>query len=69
MRVAQGRGFAPEDFVGKPWSVMVNEAFARKHYPGDDPDLAAKIEFGLMGYDVRWAHIRVRAAVRARERG
>lgn len=37
-------------------------------YPSDDPDLPAKIEFGLLGYDIRWAHIRVRAEVRARER-
>lgn len=37
-----------------------------KHCPSDDPDFEAKIEFGLMGYDVRWAHIRVRAEVRKR---
>jgi hypothetical protein len=39
-----------------------------EHYTSDDPNLAAKIEYGLMGHEVRWAHIRVRRQVRKLDR-
>ena len=39
-----------------------------QYYPSDDPNLRAKVAFGLLGYEVRWANIRVRADVRRRER-
>ncbi|GMV04060.1 MAG: hypothetical protein AMXMBFR53_03410 [Gemmatimonadota bacterium] len=34
MRMVEGRSFAPDDFEGTPRVAVVNEAFARKHYPG-----------------------------------
>jgi len=36
MRVQEGRSFTSEDFEGMPRAAVVNEAFARKHYPGGD---------------------------------
>ncbi len=36
MRVLEGRSFTSEDFEGMPRAAVVNEAFARKHYPGGD---------------------------------
>lgn len=37
MRVLRGRGFQPLDFQGTPRAVVINQAFAAKHYPGLDP--------------------------------
>jgi len=37
MRVLRGRSFAGNDFIGTPRSVIVNRAFAAKHYSGEDP--------------------------------
>ncbi|GMR14076.1 MAG: ABC transporter permease [Gemmatimonadota bacterium] len=37
MRITRGRGFRPVDFEATPNAVVVNEAFAAKHYPGQDP--------------------------------
>lgn len=34
MRIVAGRSLGPDDFRGTPRSAVVNEAFARKHYPG-----------------------------------
>ena len=36
MRIVTGRGFEPDDFVGVPRAVVVNQAFADKHWPGGD---------------------------------
>lgn len=59
------------DFILEIQSDMEDEVTVRQiadwiveHYPSDDPDLPAKIEFGLLGYDVRWARIRVRQQLR-----
>jgi putative ABC transport system permease protein len=37
MRVVSGRGFLTSDFDATPAVVVLNEAFAAKHYPGVDP--------------------------------
>jgi predicted permease len=34
MRVLSGRAFEPDDFFGRPRAAVVNEAFAKKHWPG-----------------------------------
>ena len=36
MRLLAGRGFTDEDFRGSPRAAVVNEAFARRHYPAGD---------------------------------
>jgi predicted permease len=36
MRMLSGRSFRGQDFEGSPRTAVVNEAFARKHYPDDD---------------------------------
>jgi putative ABC transport system permease protein len=35
--IRRGRGFLPTDITGAPAVVVVNEAFARKFFPGRDP--------------------------------
>jgi putative ABC transport system permease protein len=42
--IARGRGFAEQDKAGAPPVVMVNEAFVRKHWPGQDP-IGKRIRF------------------------
>jgi predicted permease len=37
MKILRGRGFERGDFAGTPRAVVVNQAFAVKHYPGQDP--------------------------------
>lgn len=34
MRIVEGRGFESADYEGTPRVAIVNEAFARRHYPG-----------------------------------
>ncbi len=37
MRIVSGRGFRSDDLVGSPRAAVVNEAFARKHWPDRSP--------------------------------
>ena len=37
MPVIRGRGFGPEDRFGQPETLIVDESFARKFFPGQDP--------------------------------
>ncbi len=37
MRVVRGQPFTAGDFIGTPRSAVINQAFAAKHYPGQDP--------------------------------
>jgi putative ABC transport system permease protein len=37
MRIVRGRGLGPQDSAGAPLVVVVNEAFANKFWPGQDP--------------------------------
>lgn len=37
MTIVRGRGFVPVDFEATPNAVVINEAFATKHYPGQNP--------------------------------
>ena len=36
-RLVRGRDFTPGDQASSPWGVIVNEAFARQHWPGQEP--------------------------------
>jgi putative ABC transport system permease protein len=42
--IVRGRGFTEQDKAGAPPVVIVNEAFVRKHWPGQDP-LGKRIRF------------------------
>jgi predicted permease len=44
MRILRGRDVADADGPDRPFVVVVNEAFARKHFPGDDA-LGKRITF------------------------
>jgi putative ABC transport system permease protein len=37
MPIIRGRGFNAEDTAGKPRSVIIDESFARRYFPGEDP--------------------------------
>jgi putative ABC transport system permease protein len=37
MRLVRGRDFNAGDQAGSPWVILVNEAFARQFWPGQDP--------------------------------
>jgi hypothetical protein len=39
-----------------------------QHYETDDPDIVAKVEFGMLASTVRWAHIKLRAHNKASSR-
>lgn len=48
----QGRGFGPEDRAGEPPVVVVDERFARRFWPGEDP-LGKRVDgWGLQGATV-----------------
>ena len=49
MRILAGRSFASEDFEGPPRVAVVNDAFARKHYPGGNA-VGQYISLGNEGY-------------------
>jgi predicted permease len=37
VRLLEGRSFTPSDVTSAPSVVLVNQAFARRYYPGEDP--------------------------------
>jgi len=37
LRLVRGRDLTPADRVGAPGAVLINEAMARKYFPGEDP--------------------------------
>jgi predicted permease len=49
MRILRGRGFDRGDFAGIPRAVVVNQAFAVKHYPGQDP-VGRRLRMAEPGY-------------------
>ena len=42
LRLIRGREFTPADRLTQPHVAIVNEAFARQHFPGVDPDRQAR---------------------------
>ena len=44
MRLLSGRGFLPADRQGSPGVAVINESFARRYFPGQDP-LGQRIRF------------------------
>jgi predicted permease len=49
MRIVSGRAFSPGDFIGTPRSAVINQAFAAKHYPDQDP-LGRRLMIAERGY-------------------
>ncbi len=43
--ILSGRAFTPDDAPGTPWVAIVNEVFAQRMWPGQDP-LGRTLEFG-----------------------
>ncbi|HEY2124461.1 MAG TPA: ABC transporter permease [Chthoniobacterales bacterium] len=37
MPIVRGRGFGPQDVAGQPRSVIIDESFVRRYFPGKDP--------------------------------
>jgi putative ABC transport system permease protein len=37
MPLRAGRDFSPQDVPGSPWVVIINDAMARRYWPGSDP--------------------------------
>jgi predicted permease len=52
--LVRGRGFTEQDRPGAPGAVVVNESFARRFWPGQDP---IGMEVGLMGEDGPWSTV------------
>ena len=50
MRLISGRIFTPGDFRGPPRSAVINQAFAAKHYAGQDP-VGRRLALAEKGYD------------------
>jgi len=51
IRVRRGRGFAAADVAGAPLVVLINEAFARRHF-GDENPIGKRLTFGFMSAPV-----------------
>jgi putative ABC transport system permease protein len=49
-RIVRGRDFNAGDQVDSPWAVVVNEAFAREYWPGQDP-LGKRLTFAFYNND------------------
>lgn len=49
----RGRSFTPSDREGQPGVVVVNEAFVRKHFPGEDP-LSKRLKSGSWSPEAPW---------------
>ena len=54
--VLQGRAFTPEDRDGAPGVIVVNEAFVRRHSPGEEP-LGKRLKGGDWDADSPWLTI------------
>lgn len=55
MRLAGGRGFTAADDANAPPVVVVNETFANRHFPGENP-VGKRIDFGDRS-DVNWREV------------
>jgi predicted permease len=51
MRLLQGRSITPSDFTPTPSVVLVNQAFARRYFPGENP-VAKRIVFARAHRDL-----------------
>ncbi|MGK7311604.1 MAG: ABC transporter permease [Candidatus Longimicrobiales bacterium M2_2A_002] len=55
MRLLAGRAFTPADDANAPQVVVINETFANRHFPGENP-VGKRIDFGDRS-DVSWREI------------
>jgi putative ABC transport system permease protein len=53
MRLASGREFTAADSLQAPGVVLINEAMARRHWPGEDA-VGKRFKIGLFGSDAPW---------------
>jgi len=56
MRMLRGRGITRDDGLRSPDVVVVNEAFARRYFPGQDP-IGKRIGYGARNDDHYWRTI------------
>jgi putative ABC transport system permease protein len=56
MRLVRGRGIARDDDLRAPDVVVVNEAFARRYFPGQDP-VGRRIGYGARSNEHYWRTI------------
>ncbi len=56
MRLIRGRAVSPEDGARAPDVIVVNEAFGRRHFPGQDP-IGKRIGYGAPGSPHYWRTI------------
>jgi len=56
IRLVRGRAFTPEDGLRSPDVVVVNEAFARRYFPGEVP-VGKRIAYGARSDDHYWRTI------------
>jgi putative ABC transport system permease protein len=56
IRVIRGRALTREDNLRSPDVVVINEAFARQYYPGQDP-IGKRIAYGLPNTEHYWRTI------------
>ena len=56
MRLLRGRGIAREDTLRSPDVVVVNEAFVRRYFPGQDP-IGKRIAYGAPDSEHYWRTI------------
>jgi len=54
IQLIEGRGFSDVDREGAPPAVVVNQVFARKFWPGEDP-IGKRIRWG--GWGVEWLNV------------
>jgi predicted permease len=56
IRLMRGRTLQPEDRAGAPLVTVINEAFARKLFPGQDP-IGQRVTFGTPDSTAEWRQI------------
>jgi len=56
IQVLRGRAFAPQDIRGAPAVAVVNETFAKRYFPDDDP-VGKRFTFGDANNNPRWISI------------
>jgi putative ABC transport system permease protein len=50
LRLVRGRDFNTGDQANSPWGVVVNESFARQHWPGEEP-IGKRLTFSFYNHD------------------
>src|SRR5262249_55713203 len=65
VQIVRGRGIATSDVAGAPEVIVINQAFAARHFPGEDP-IGRQLRFPVANRPLTYTVVGVYADIRQR---